>query len=433
MIIFLGLVEFWLFWDTVDLRFKKDDIDNTYKRTERKMKINIKNNIDWVGKIDWELKKFHGNEYSTHKGSSYNSYLVREEKNVLIDTVWKPFAKEFVENLKTEIDLNNIDYIIANHGEVDHSGSLPELMSYIPETPIYCTENGVKILKGHYHQNWNFKVVKTGDKIDLGNGKQLIFVEMKMLHWPDSMACYLTGDNVLFSNDAFGQHYATAFRFNDQVNQEELYEEALKYYVNILTPFSDRVIKKIEEVLALNLPVDIIAPSHGVIWRKDPLQIVKRFQEWAAQKPEPRVVFLYDTMWHGTRKMAEAMGQGLAEKGVQFKLINVGVSDRNDTLVDVFNARTILIGSPTLNNGPISTIMPILEDLRGLKFQNKIGAAFGSYGWSGEAVKIIEEHLTKSKIAIIREGIKCKWQPTQKDLDDCRAFGRKIADATLKK
>ncbi|MBN1141613.1 MAG: MBL fold metallo-hydrolase, partial [Deltaproteobacteria bacterium] len=171
------------------------------------MPFTIKNNVSWVGKIDWELRKFHGNELSTHRGSSYNSYLIREQKTVLIDTVWGPFGKEFVDNLAQRIDLEKIDFVVACHGETDHSGALPMLMHRIPETPIYCTANGVKSLKGQYHKDWNFKVVKTGDRLDLG-GKELVFIEAPMLHWPDSMFCYLTGDNILFSNDAFGQHYA---------------------------------------------------------------------------------------------------------------------------------------------------------------------------------------------------------------------------------
>lgn len=173
------------------------------------MKKNLKNNVSWVGAVDWELRTFHGSEYSTHKGSTYNSYLIEEEKTVLVDTVWAPFAEEFVENLSGEVDLQQIDCIVVNHGEVDHSGALPALMERIPDTPIYCSANAVKSLKGQYHQDWDFHVVKTGDAIDVGNGKQLVFVEMKMLHWPDSMATYLTGDEILFSNDAFGQHLAT--------------------------------------------------------------------------------------------------------------------------------------------------------------------------------------------------------------------------------
>ena len=221
------------------------------------MKKQVKNNVYWVGKIDWEIQNFHGMEYSTHRGSSYNSYLIVEDKVALIDTVWAPFGKEFVRNLAQEIDLQKIDFIIANHAESDHSGALPELMKLIPNTPIYCTANAVKSLKGHYHQDWNFHPVKTGDKISLGS-KELIFVEAPMLHWPDSMFSYLTGDNILFSNDAFGQHYATELLFNDLVDQAELFEECIKYYANILTPFSSLVTKKITEFVGLGLPLDII-------------------------------------------------------------------------------------------------------------------------------------------------------------------------------
>ena len=239
------------------------------------MSFQIKNNVHWVGKIDWELRKFHGDEYSTHKGSSYNSYLIKEDKVALIDTVWTPFAKEYIENLKQQIDLEKIDYVIASHAENDHSGGLPELMRYIPDVPIYCTKNGVKSLKGLYHQDWNFQVVKTGDKLSLGS-KELIFVEAPMLHWPDSLFTYLTGDEILFSNDGFGQHLASEHMYNDLVDQNELWEECIKYYANILTPFSPMVIRKINEVLGFNLPLDMICTSHGIIGRDNPAQIVEQ-------------------------------------------------------------------------------------------------------------------------------------------------------------
>jgi flavorubredoxin len=250
-----------------------------------------------------------------------------------------------------------------------------------------------------------------------------------MLHWPDSTFTYLTGSNILMPNDAFGQHYATAFRFNDEVDQEELYGEAIKYYANILTPVSSQVIRKIEDLLALNLPVDMIAPSHGVIWRKDPLQIVKKYQEWAAQVPEKSAVILYDTMWDATRRMAEAIGNGLAAEGVPYKLFHMAVSDRNDVITEIFKAKAIIIGSPTVNNGVLPTITPILEDLRGLRFQNKISAAFGSYGWSGESVKLIEEHLARCKIPLAGPGVKAKWRPKEADLAECEKLGRVVAQA----
>ncbi len=394
------------------------------------MKIKVKNNVDWVGKIDWELQKFHGNEYSTHKGSTYNSYLIKEEKNVLIDTVWKPYAKEFVENLQNEIDLKKIDYIIAQHSEIDHSGALPELMNYIPDTPIYCTQNGLKSFKGHFHKDWNFKVVKTGDKINIGNGKDLIFVEMRMLHWPDSMATYLTGDNILFSNDAFGQHYATELLFNDLVDQCELEKECLKYYANILTPFSLLVGKKINEVLSLNLPIDIIATSHGVIWRDNPTQIVKKYLEWCNNYQENQITLIYDTMWDGTRIMAENIALGIKEKDekVNVKLYNLSKSDKNDVITEVFKSKMILVGSPTVGQGITSTTAGFLEEIEGLKFKNKKAAAFGCYGWSGESVAKILGWLKKSGFDVLNEGIKCLWNPDESSKESCRKFGKELLE-----
>jgi len=393
------------------------------------MKIKVKNNVDWVGKIDWELQYFHGNEYSTHRGSTYNSYLVREEKNLLIDTVWKPFAKEYVDNLKNQIELKKIDYIIANHAEVDHSGSLPELMQYIPNTPIYCTQNGIKSLKGHYHQDWDFHPVKTGDKIEIGNGKALIFVEMKMLHWPDSMACYLTGDNILFSNDAFGQHYASEYMFNDLVDQAELYSECIKYYANILTPFSSLVEKKINEVLSLKLPIDIIATSHGVIWRNNPTQIVEKYISWAKNYQENQITILYDTMWDGTKIMAENIALGIkkSDSKVDIKLFNIAKMDKNDIITEIFKSKIILVGSPTIGKGITSATAGILEEIEGLRFKNKKAAAFGCYGWSGESVDKLNDLLTKSGFELINQGIKCMWNPDNESIEKCIAFGTEIS------
>jgi flavorubredoxin len=391
------------------------------------MSFQIKEGIRWVGKIDWELRKFHGEEYSTHRGSSYNSYLVRNEKNVLIDTVWSRYTDEFVENLKKEIPLEKIDFIVVNHAESDHSGALPELMKIIPDTPIYCTANGVNSLKGHYHQNWNFQVVKTGDKLSLGS-KELIFIEAQMLHWPDTMFCYLTQDNILFSNDGFGQHYASELMYNDLVDQTELFQEAIKYYANILTPFSMFVDKKIKEVLALNVPVDMICPSHGVIWRKDPLQIVNKYVQWANHYAENQITLIYDTMWDGTRKMAEAIAKGIteADKTVAVKLFNVARSDKNDVITEVFKSKAILVGSPTVNKGILSSVAGIMEEIVGLKFKNKKAAAFGCYGWSGESIKVISERLKAGGFELLNDGIREKWNPNAESIENSINFGREI-------
>jgi len=388
----------------------------------------VKNNVFWVGKIDWELRRFHGDEYSTHRGSTYNSYLIREQKVALIDTVWNPFAKEYVEKLANIIPLDKIDYVIANHAESDHSGALPELMSHIPDKPVYCTANGVKSLKGHYHKEWNFQVVKTGDQLDLGD-KKLIFVEAPMLHWPDSMFCYLTGDNILFSNDAFGQHYASEFMFNDLVDQAELMGECIKYYANILTPFSPLVEKKIKEVLSFNLPVDMICTSHGVIWRDNPTQIVTKYMEWAGNYKENQITIIYDTMWNATRIMAETIANGIkaADQTVNIKLFNVSKSDKNDIITEIFKSKGIVVGSPTINRGILTAIALILEEIRGLRFAGKKAAVFGSYGWSGESPKVLAEHLEKSGFQMTDEGLKVMWNPDEAGLKQCFEFGQKLA------
>ncbi len=393
------------------------------------MAIQVKSNVWWVGKTDWELRKFHGSEYSTHRGTSYNSYLVREEKTALIDTVWRPFADEYVDNLAKTIDLSKIDFVVANHAEIDHSGALPELMERIPDKPIYCTANGVKSLKGHYHRDWNFVPVKTGDRISLG-AKELIFIEAPMLHWPDSMFCYLTGDNILFSNDAFGQHYATSGLFNDLADQAELFAECVKYYANILTPFSPLVLKKIAEFVSLSLPLDIICTSHGVIWRDNPMQIVERYLAWADAYRENRIAILYDTMWNGTRVLAERMAKGVveADPSVTVELFNVATTDKNDVITEVFKSKGIMVGSPTINRSVLSSVAAILDQIHGLQFKGKKAAGFGCYGWSGESVTDINERLGKAGFDVMPDGFKALWNPDEKSRDDAVRFGRSFAE-----
>lgn len=390
----------------------------------------IHQTIAWVGKIDWEIRRFHGEEYSTHRGSTYNSYLVQDDKTALIDTVWSPFGKEFVEHLKNNFDLSKINYVIVNHGERDHSGALPELMRHIPDIPVYCTENAVTSLQGQYHCDWTFKTVKTGATLPLGK-QDLIFIEAPMLHWPDSMFCYLTGANVLFSNDAFGQHLASQLLFNDLVDQAELEQECIKYYANILTPFSALVEKTIEQVLSLKVPVDMICPSHGVIWRKNPLQIVDKYREWAHNYQEDQITIVYDTMWDGTRRMAKAIARGLTEKDsrVSVKLFNIARSDKNDVITEVFKSKALLVGSPTINRRVLSSVGGLIEEVKGLGFKHKKAAAFGCYGWSGEGVKIITEELKGCGFEIINDGLRIHWNPDSSAIEDCMAFAYAVSES----
>jgi flavorubredoxin len=302
-------------------------------------------------------------------------------------------------------------------------------MKHIPETPIYCTANAVKSLKGQYHQDWNFNVVKTGDTLDIGNGKELVFVEMMMLHWPDSMATYLTQDNILFSNDAFGQHYATEKLFNDQVDQCDLFNESIKYYANILTPFSQILRNKLDEVLSLNLQIDLIATSHGVVWRDNPMQIVEKYSKWADDYQEDQITIIYDTMWNGTKILAEKIAEGiaLADPEVVVKVLNLAKSDENDLITEVFKSKTVLMGSPTISNTILHSVAGFIHLMKQLKFKNKKAAAFGCYGWSGESVKVLNDSMENAGFEVIEEGFKNHWNPDVDAQEAALEFGKKIA------
>lgn len=387
----------------------------------------ITDNVTWVGKVDWDLVHFHGDELSTFHGSSYNAYLIKDEKNVLIDTVWRPYDREFVKRLKEVIDLKDIDYIVMNHNEIDHSGALPELLREIPDTPIYCTKKGEAILRGHYHQDWNYVNVKTGDTLNIGK-HTLTFIEAPMLHWPDTMFTYMSGDDILFSNDAFGQHYATESLFDTAADVHEVMYEAEKYYTNILNLYSPMVARKVKEVLGMNLPIKMIAPSHGVIWTKYIPQIIKNYQKWSTPYQENQITIVYDTMWQSTRLMGEAIAEGIrrADPSVEVKLYNVAKEDKNDVLTQMFRSKAVLVGSPTINYGFSFAIAGILEMARGLKFKNKKAAAFGSYGWSGDAPKLITKHLQEAGFDVVDDGIKCLWVPDNKAIDECRDYGEQF-------
>ena len=382
------------------------------------MRKAVKGNVSWIGYIDWELQHFHGDDYSIINGSSQNAYLIEEEKTVLMDTVWTPHRFDFVENLKKEIDLKKIDFIVANHGECDHSGSLTTILEEIPDVPIYCTANAVKSIEGQYgKRGWNFHVVKTGDSLDIGNGKKLIFLEMRMLHWPDSMATFLTGDNILFSMDAFGQHYAVEELFNDKANQCVLMKEAMKYYANIIAPFAPILRKKLEEITSLNLPIEMIAPSHGAIWRENPMQIVEKYAEWAQDYQEDQVTIAFDTMWEGTTKIAYSIAEEIHRQSPDtvVKVFNISKSDKNEVMTEVFKSKALAVGSPTVANSILSPVAGWLEFLKQLKFKKKKAAAFGCYGWSGESVKVLQESLKGAGFSVIPENIRAEWVAKEED------------------
>ncbi|NLI81376.1 MAG: FprA family A-type flavoprotein [Deltaproteobacteria bacterium] len=386
--------------------------------------IEVKENIYWVGAIDWNVRDFHG--YQTPKGTTYNSFLVLDEKVTLFDCVKKPFKSNLLANIRKLIDPAKIDYIVVNHVEMDHSGALPEIMEFIGPEKVICSPMGKKVLIDHFHrEDWPFEVVESGKTLSLGK-KTVQFLETRMLHWPDSMFSYLVEDEMLISSDAFGQHWATSERFDDEVDLEELLSQSAKYYANILLLYSPLVQKLLAGVRKSGLRINMIAPDHGLIWRSHPGRILEAYDTWSQQKTKKKALLIYDTMWQSTEAMANAIADGLNQEGVDFKMLNLKHNHRSDVMTEVLDSKAIILGSSTLNNGILPGMADILCYMKGLKPTGKIGAAFGSYGWSGESVKILNEAMEGMKIQVVDEGIRVKFAPTQQDLDRCIQLGRKI-------
>jgi flavorubredoxin len=388
--------------------------------------VEIAKGIYWVGVIDWNIRDFHG--YSTYQGSTYNAYLIMDDKITLIDTVKKPFGDELLANIGQIVDPKKIDYVISNHTEMDHSGGLPRVMHKVGEDkPLYCSKMGHKNLAKHFSQAWNYRPVEDGGELNLGK-RTLTFMETRMLHWPDSMFTYVTGDNILFSSDGFGQHYAGLERFDDQVG-DAIMPHARKYFANILLLYAPLILKLVDKVTEMGLAIDMICPDHGIIWRTDPSKIIKAYVEWSEQKPKRKAVVIYDTMWHSTEAMAEAIVNALGEEGVDARPLQLRTNHRSDVITEVLDAGAVVVGSPTLNNGLFPTVSDLLTYMKGLKPKNKIGAAFGSYGWSGEAVKLVTKELEEMNFNVIDPGVRLQYVPDDKGLGACRELGKKIAAA----
>jgi len=394
-------------------------------------KIEIVKDIFWVGAIDWNVRSFHGHTYSTSRGTTYNAYLILDEKIALVDTVYGPFAQDMIERIRQIIPPEKIDYIIANHVETDHSGALPAITKLCPKAKVLGTQKCKEGLHKHYYGNWEFGVVKTGDRIELGK-KTLTFLEAPMLHWPDSMFTYCPQNELLMPNDAFGQHYATSARFDDEVDQCSLMQEAAKYYANILWPLSPLVLRKIEEVQKLNLAIKMIAPSHGIIWRRDPGKIVNAYLSWGNNEARPKVVIAYETMWGSTEKMAARIAQGLIDSGLEVRLFDVSVADRTEVIKEMLDSKGYLIGSSTHDNGMLPSIAGFMEFFKGLKPKNRIACVFGSYGWGGGAVKELEGVLRESGVEIAQPGLAFQYFPDENEFRLCYEYGKAFANKVKK-
>ncbi len=387
--------------------------------------VKIKEGFYWVGAIDWKVRNFHG--YSTTRGTTYNSYLLLDEKIVLFDTVKHGFEEELLTRIATVIEPTKIDYLVVNHIEPDHAGAFLKVVSEIKPEKIFITRNGRLGLIEHFHvKDLPFEEVKTGTEVKLGT-RSIQFIETPMIHWPDSMMSYIPEEKILVSQDAFGAHYATSFRFDDEVDFCELLQETRKYYANIVYPYSPQVAKLLQTVKQKGLKIELICPDHGVVLRKHVETILRYYEKWSSYTCDPVMLIIYDTMWKSTEKMAYAVMEGGMQEGIEVKLRNLTVADPTELMAEVLESRGLVLGSPTLNNGLLPTVSGFLTYMKGLRPRFKVGAAFGSYGWSGESLKILNQYLQEIQAEIVHEGIRCKYAPTPEVLAGCQELGRMVA------
>lgn len=386
--------------------------------------VKISESVYWVGAIDWNIREFHG--YTTHHGSTYNAYLVLADKPTLIDTVKAPFKDELLQRISSVIDPRDIAYIVSNHTEMDHSGCLPEIIQIVKPEKVFASVMGAKALNQHFTLPQEIVPLKTGDELSLGN-KTLAFTETRMLHWPDSMFSYLKEERLLFSQDGFGMHLASEERFADEVDQGLLDYESATYFANILLPYANLITALLDKVKSTGLAIDMIAPDHGPIWRRDLAVILDKYRAWSEQKPTRKAVVLYDTMWHSTERMARAVEEGLREGGARVQLMSMAAFHRSDVAYEILDAGALVVGSPTLNNNIFPTVADVLTYLKGLRPKNLVGAAFGSYGWSGESALQVNDILNEMKIEIAHEPVKCQYVPHEDGLAQCHAMGMKVA------
>lgn len=390
-------------------------------------KVEIKPDIYWVGGIDWDIRNFHG--YSTNRGTTYNAYLIIDEKITLVDTVKHYLFDEMIARISEIIDPSKIDYVISNHVEMDHSGSISKMLKVCPKAKVFTSPRGIKGLKRHYKEDWNFEVVKSGDSLKIGK-RTLKFVEIPMVHWPDSMVTYIPSEKLLLPNDAFGQHIATSARFDDEIDWGILKEEAAKYYANIVMPYGSQVEKAFEAISGLD--IDMIAPSHGIIWRSNIPKILKEYKKWASYTPEKKAVIIYDSMWKSTEKIACALYEGIEESGIAVDLRNLQENHISDIITDVMTSKLICLGSPTLNNTMLPTMGGFLTYMKGLRPKGKTGFVFGSYGWGGQAVGEIEKIIKDLSWDIPVEKVNMNYVPDEKELEEMKKIGKKLGNICKK-
>ncbi len=391
--------------------------------------VEIKNGIYWVGAIDWAVRDFHG--YATPRGTTYNNYLVMDDEITLLDTVKYDFSDITIKNISSVVNPSRIKNVVINHIENDHATSLDRIMELAKDATIYITEKGRKGLGRFFDTSkWSIKVVKTGDTLRIGK-RTLLFIETPMVHWPDSMMTYIEGEKILISQDGFGQHIASAVRFDDEFvgceSLSELEDAVVDYYANILMPFGPVIKNKIAEIQKLGLEIEIIAPDHGIIWRAGAKQVMQRYLDMAEGKANLSVPIVYDTMWQSTEKMCLPIMQGIKDEGVECKVIKLRATPMSVAIKEFWKARGCLVGTPTLNNIMYPTVAEFLTHLRGLRPKNRIMGAFGSFGWGGGAVKEAYEEFKRMGLETFEPGLQILYRPSLEDEQKCYDFGREFA------
>jgi flavorubredoxin len=392
--------------------------------------VKITDHVYWVGAIDWDIRDFHG--YQTERGSTYNAYLILADKITLIDTVRSSFKDELMARIASVVDPSSIKYIISNHSEMDHSGCLPQVIDIIKPEKVFASTIGTQTLSQEFHSGHEIIALKDGENLSLGN-LNLTFMETKMLHWPDSMVTYLADENLLFSQDAFGMHLASGERFADEIDEWIINCEGEKYFANILMPFSSLILRTLGKISNLGIKIDIIAPDHGPIWRKDLGKILGLYEKWSTQKPTKKAIVTYYTMWHSTELMAKSIADGLIDGGIKTEVMSLNACHRSDVVTEILDAGALLVGSPTINSNMFPMVADLLYYLKGLRPQNLIGGVFGSYGWSGEAVGHIEDFLTDMKVELIGDGMRIKYVPDNEALAQCFSYGKFVAEELNKR
>lgn len=384
--------------------------------------IDLKKDVYWVGAVDWNIRNFHG--YTTHRGTTYNAYLIKDDKTALVDTVKEPFFPEMMNRIEEVVEPGEIDYIVSNHAEPDHSGSIIKFLKTANKAELVCSELGKKSLRSYYGEDLDCTSIKDKPSISLGE-KTLRFFPVPMVHWPDSMVTYIPEAKLLLSNDAFGQHLASSKRFDDEVDQTVLMQEAGKYYANIVMPLWMSVARAFESLKTIDF--DMIGPSHGIIWRSSPELILEKYKKWVEGVSEKKVVIVYDTMWGSTELIAKSLVEGIASEGVVVRIHRLNNTHKSDVIADVLEAKAVLVGSPTLNNGLFPTVASFLSYMKGLKPKNKIGSFFGSFGWGGGAKRLAEEELKATGVELIESNLDINFRPKEEDLKKAYMFGKKIA------